>query len=188
MNRYHNGKIYKLINTVDDRIYIGSTATELSKRLYCHKQAAHKNIEQHIYKELNKIGWDNVRIIQIEAYRCETKYELLTKEQHYIDLLKPELNKQAALGQTCIHNRARGKCKDCGGASICIHKKQRPTCIECVGSGLCLHNKQLHHCKICSPAICELCDITTSKGCFKKHLKTETHKNMMLLSSVVEAH
>jgi hypothetical protein len=75
MNRYHNGKIYKLVNA-DTRIYVGSTCLPLSKRLSCHKKA----------------GWENVRIVQIEAFRCETKQELVAREQFYIDLLKPSLN------------------------------------------------------------------------------------------------
>jgi group I intron endonuclease len=98
MNRYHNGLIYKLVNTVDDRIYVGSTAMPLSKRLSCHKRDARKNTEQRVYKELNKVGWTNVRIVLIEAHRCENKNELIAREQHHMDLLKPELNKNAASG------------------------------------------------------------------------------------------
>jgi hypothetical protein len=239
MNRYHNGKIYKLVNTVDDRIYIGSTATELSKRLYKHKIDSRKTPERKVYKELNTIGWEHVRIIQIEVFRCETKQELLTREQHFIDLLKPDLNKNSATGIHCIHNRQRYSCVECGGSAVCSHNKQRSQCIECGGSAMCSHNKQRPHCiecggnqicehnkqrsqcipcggssmcihnkykntcipcggsalcshnkrRIvcveCSPAICELCDITTSKGSFKKHLKTDKHKNMVLLSAVI---
>jgi hypothetical protein len=206
MNRYHNGKIYKLVNTVDNRIYIGSTATELSKRLYKHKTMAHKYPERKVYKALNTIGWENVRIIQIEAFRCETKQELIAREQYHIDLLKPELNMRSASGQQCIHNRQRQQCIECGGSAMCIHNKQRAQCIECGGSAMCLHNKRratcipcggsavcIHNkpranCVECSPSVCELCDITTSKGNFKKHLKSDKHKNMVLLSAVIDAH
>jgi hypothetical protein len=205
MNRYHNGKIYKLINTVDDRIYIGSSASELSKRLYEHKTMSRRKIEQKVYKELNTIGWENVRIIQIEAFRCETKNELLAREQYFIDLLKPDLNKYASSGRQCIHNRLRYSCVECGGSAMCIHNKQRSQCIPCGGSAmcshnkqrarcipcggsaLCSHNKQRAQCIECSPVICELCDITTSKSNFKSHIKTENHKNMVLLSAVIES-
>jgi hypothetical protein len=205
MNRYHNGKIYKLVNTVDNRIYIGSSASELSKRLYEHKSMACKYPERKVYKELNTIGWENVRIIQIEAFRCETKNELLAREQYHMDLLKPDLNKYASSGQQCIHNirrsvciecgggsmcihnKRRAQCIDCGGGSVCIHNKQRQTCIPCGGVKVCLHNKQRSNCVECSPAICQLCDITTSKNNFKKHLKSDKHKNMVLLSAVIES-
>ena len=205
MNRYHNGKIYKLVNNVDDRIYIGSSASELSKRLYEHKTMARIKIEQKVYKELNTIGWENVRIIQIEAFRCQNKQELLTREQYHIDLLKPDLNKQAASGQQCIHNTRRSICIECGGSQICEHNKQRRQCIdccggsfcihnklraqgvECGGSAMCSHNKRRLTCVECSPKICELCNITTSKGDFKKHIKTDKHKNMVLLSAAIES-
>ena len=223
MNRYHNGKIYKLVNTVDDRIYIGSSASELSKRLHWHKSTARKYTERKVYKELNTIGWENVRIIQIEAFRCENKNELITREQYHMDLLKPELNKYASSGRQCIHNRLRSICIPCGGSAICIHNTQRAQCIPCSGSSICIHNKQRaqciecggssvcihnkrrayciecggvsrcihskieYHCKECSPANCELCDITISKGGFNAHLKTDKHKNMVLLSAVIES-
>jgi hypothetical protein len=187
MNRYHNGKIYKLVNTVDDRIYIGSSATELSKRLYKHKQVARKRTEQKVYKELNIIGWENVRIIEVEAFRCETKNELIAREQYHIDLLKPELNKNASSGQQCIHNRQRYVCIECNGSAICSHNKLRVRCIPCGGSSMCIHNKRRSACVECSPKICQLCDITTSKDGFKMHLKTDKHKNMVLLSAVIES-
>jgi hypothetical protein len=149
MNRYHNGKIYKLVNTVDDSIYVGSTSMPLSKRLSGHKRDARKNTEQRVYKELNKVGWSNVRIVLIEAYHCENKNELIAREQHHIDLLKPELNKNAASGQRCIHDRIRSTCKDCGGSGICEHERQRHHCKDCGGSGICEHNKKKSECKDC---------------------------------------
>ena len=36
-NRYHNAKIYKIVNNVDDMVYIGSTCLSLSKRKHLHK-------------------------------------------------------------------------------------------------------------------------------------------------------
>jgi hypothetical protein len=42
INKYHNGKIYKLVNDVDDKVYIGSTCQPLYKRLYEHKNDCKK--------------------------------------------------------------------------------------------------------------------------------------------------
>ncbi len=213
MNRYNNGQIYKLVNTVDDRIYVGSTAMPLSKRLSNHKKASRELTERRVYKELNVIGWSNVRIVLIEAHRCENKNELIAREQHHIDLLKPELNKNASSGTHCIHDKRRDRCIDCGGSAICTHNRQRDKCIDCGGSSICIHNKQRNHCidcggasickhdrirnqcidcggsqicnhnkqriqcKECSPKVCEICSITTSKGNFNRHLKSEKHKS-----------
>ena len=155
MNRYHNGKIYKLVNTVDDRIYVGSTAMPLSKRLSGHKADARKHTERRVCEELNKVGWANVRIVLIEAHRCENKNELVAREQYHMDLLKPELNKAAASGTHCIHDRIRKQCIECGGSQICTHNKQRSICIDCGGSQICEHNKQRNHCIECGgSALC----------------------------------
>ena len=192
MNRYHNGKIYKLVNSENDKIYIGSTAMPLTKRLSSHKATARHKPEQRVYKELNTVGWDNVRIIQIEEFKCETKNELISREQHFIDLLKPELNKKSAISRCihdrerytcttcsgpgiCIHNKQRNHCIPCGGSAICIHNKQRNHCIPCGGASLCIHNKQRRHCKVCDPITCDSCGITTSKGDFNRHLKSNKH-------------
>ena len=95
MVNYSNGKIYKLVNNVDDKVYVGSTCATLRLRKSKHKQRAgdekYKNME--VYKHLNYVGWSNVEIILIEAYECKCKDELHARERHFIDELKPELNK-----------------------------------------------------------------------------------------------
>ncbi len=93
-NRYQNGKIYKLVNNVDDNIYIGSTCKALHQRLYTHKQDAKRCPNQYNYRHLNNIGWENINIILIEKYPCNDKDELLKRERYWVDELKPQLNKQ----------------------------------------------------------------------------------------------
>ena len=34
---YKNGKIYQILNNINDEVYVGSTIQPLSKRFYCHK-------------------------------------------------------------------------------------------------------------------------------------------------------
>lgn len=95
-NRYDNGKIYKLVNNADDEIYVGSTCLPLHKRLYDHKiDARHKTMR--VYQHLNPIGFDNVQIVLIENFSCKSKDELLKRERHWIDTLKPSLNKALPL-------------------------------------------------------------------------------------------
>ena len=94
MVNYGNGKIYKLVNNVDDKIYIGSTCSTLSKRKGQHKANLNNYPNMRSYKHFNEVGWCNVDIILIEAYECKNKDELHKRERHYIDELKPELNKQ----------------------------------------------------------------------------------------------
>ncbi len=76
MVNYKNGKIYKIICSATQKIYIGSTCTSLSKRLNCHinkKKCMCKDfIEPKIYL--------------IEDYACERKEQLTMRERHYIEI------------------------------------------------------------------------------------------------------
>lgn len=92
-NRYSKGKIYRLVNSVNDEFYVGSTCMPLAKRLYSHKQAAKREPNIRVYNHLNQIGWDNVSIVLIEEYPCENKMELERRERHFIEEMKPTLNK-----------------------------------------------------------------------------------------------
>ena len=91
-NKYQKGKIYKLINNADDKIYIGSTISTLTKRKSSHKKKAEQKINRRVYKHLNEIGWENVDIVLVENYSCNSKDELYACERKWIDELKPALN------------------------------------------------------------------------------------------------
>jgi group I intron endonuclease len=91
--RYANGKIYKLVNNVDDEFYVGSTCTTLAKRLYGHKSNATKQTSMRVYQHLNEIGWEYVNIVLIQEYPCENKMQLERRERYWIEEMKPTLNK-----------------------------------------------------------------------------------------------
>jgi predicted GIY-YIG superfamily endonuclease len=84
MERYGNGKIYRLVGE-DGSFYIGSTCKTLSQRLSGHKADSKAKPEQRVYKHFNELGWDNLRIILIQDFPCKSKNELLKREQEEID-------------------------------------------------------------------------------------------------------
>ena len=92
-NKYSNGKVYRLVNNVDNQEYVGSTTQTLIQRKGGHKRKAVVVPNRRVYQHLNNVGWDNVEIILIESYPCQTKEELNARERHWIDTLKPSLNK-----------------------------------------------------------------------------------------------
>ena len=92
MPNFQLGKVYKLTNKIDNKIYVGSTCKSLSQRLQGHKDKSKENPTQPVYAHINNIKWDNVDIVLIENYPCDTKKELLYRERYYIELLKSELN------------------------------------------------------------------------------------------------
>ena len=193
-NRYAQGKIYKIVNTVDDRIYVGSTCLPLAKRFYDHKRTGRQRPTQRVYEALNTIGWENARMVLVEAFACENKQELIAREQYFMDLLRPSLNNYAASGKLCDHQRRRGLCKDCGGSRICVHQRQRNQCKDCEGSqvckhqrrrsmckdcggsSICEHQRQRNSCSDCSPVECDFCGIIICKGRYNIHCRTAKHK------------
>lgn len=79
---YESAKIYKL-ECDDGHYYYGSTINELRVRLGGHKTASKKQPYK-VYKHINSIGWEKVRILLVEAYPCKSKEELNTKESDFI--------------------------------------------------------------------------------------------------------
>ena len=83
MNKYQNGKIYKLVCDNSPLIYYGSTIQKLSNRLSSHKsECKRRNCGS---KELFQLG--KVSIHEIEKYPCNSKKELEDKERIYIEFI-----------------------------------------------------------------------------------------------------
>ena len=82
MNKYNEGKIYKIINPeLPNLIYIGSTIESLKTRFSKHKWNSKK--VNNSSKILFSVG--EPEIILLEAYSCECRKELIMKEQEYIN-------------------------------------------------------------------------------------------------------
>jgi group I intron endonuclease len=96
MPDYWKAKIYKIVNDVNDDIYIGSTTRSLKIRMSSHikdcldKESTSEN--RKLFKAFREFGRDSFNIVLIENYECESRLELRQKEQEYIDLLKPFYN------------------------------------------------------------------------------------------------
>jgi hypothetical protein len=156
MPDFTQSKVYKLVNDTDDEIYVGSTCGTLRRRKCGHKISATKHTNRRVYTHLNAVGWDNVRIVLLQSIACANRDELRAAEQHWIDLLRPSLNKNFAFVPDCEHGRQKYTCKQCGGSSICEHGRHRYACKPCGGAGICDHGRQRHRCKPCGGAgICE---------------------------------
>ena len=85
---YSKGKIYKIVCNKTGKIYIGSTTSELSKRLSEHKRAYKWSKKNKNYKNMTSykiIEGNNFNIILIEEVNCKSKEELLKRERFYIE-------------------------------------------------------------------------------------------------------
>jgi len=84
INKYANGKIYQILNTETDDVYVGSTCMDLHDRMKYHITAQSVKRARKLYKLMKMIGSELFCIVLIENYPCETKDELRRREGHYI--------------------------------------------------------------------------------------------------------
>ena len=79
MNKYQQGKIYKLINNkMPNMVYYGSTYNTLEKRILTHNASSNICTSRVLYE------YGNVEIILVENYPCNNRHELELREGYYI--------------------------------------------------------------------------------------------------------
>ena len=87
MPDYQNGKVYTIRCKSDNNlIYVGSTATTLSRRLAEHKSKSKKYNTRKLYQSIND-NWDDWYIELYEVYPCENKEQLNKREGEIIRLI-----------------------------------------------------------------------------------------------------
>tara|TARA_R110000803_G_scaffold27976_5_gene65025 strand:- start:541 stop:1086 length:546 start_codon:yes stop_codon:yes gene_type:complete len=86
MVNYQLGKIYKIVNDVNDKFYIGSTAEKyLSNRMTKHRDKHNDCMSKNIGVNIKQCS-----IILIENYPCKDNNELKRREREYYDKYKKE--------------------------------------------------------------------------------------------------
>jgi hypothetical protein len=89
MDRYKNGKIYKIVCNVTGKVYIGSTCKKtLAHRLAQHRADYKRFLDKKTEKYMTSfkvLENNNYSIILMEEYPCETKEQLLAQERYYIE-------------------------------------------------------------------------------------------------------
>ena len=91
------GKIYKLVSHETDMCYIGSTSSKyLSVRFGDHKKMYKRWINGKMGRRTSfeLFKYDDCKIILLEEYPCNSKYELEARERYYIENEPNCVNKQ----------------------------------------------------------------------------------------------
>lgn len=74
------GYIYKIINDINNKVYIGQTTLKIKDRFYQHINSAQNNkINTHLYSAMRKYGTEHFQIQLIE----EVDDNLLSKREQY---------------------------------------------------------------------------------------------------------
>lgn len=80
--------VYKIVNDIDDMVYIGSTTTELWHRMSQHRSDAVKGAKSPLYKLMRKYGIDHFKIVSVMISDSEN---IRKDEEKVISSVKPEL-------------------------------------------------------------------------------------------------
>ena len=133
---YQEGKIYKIYNTINDDIYVGSTTLKLCERMRDQRNCVNNKIKKDrlLYKAFREHGVDNFHIELIEKCPCNDRDELRRTEGEYIRSLNPSLNMNIA-------GRTRGDWKK-------THNGEKVECeCSCIVTRGCLsrHRKSKKH-------------------------------------------
>lgn len=85
--------VYKIENIISSDCYVGSS-TNYSRGKKRHfedlKRNKHHSIK--LQRAYDKYGNDAFRVFELESFEYISKDHMLTREQHYIDTLKPKYN------------------------------------------------------------------------------------------------
>ena len=88
-----DGKIYKIVNILDENLfYVGGTIESLIERFGKHKYGSERYETRFFYQEAKKLGWNNFRIELIEEFPCDSREELRKEEDRFIRELRPYYN------------------------------------------------------------------------------------------------
>lgn len=79
MVNYQDGKIYQIVNSVNNIVYIGSTVQPLAKRMVGHRSDALTKSSK-FYTAMKAVGIDNFRIVLVKNFPCNRNDELYAEE------------------------------------------------------------------------------------------------------------
>jgi len=102
MPDYSKSKIYKVICSETQRVYIGSTVQPLSKRLSQHKKKDNNCMSKILIEP---------KIYLVESFCCDTKEELYARERYHIENTEcvncqiPGRTKKEYYEKTSIYNK-----------------------------------------------------------------------------------
>lgn len=80
------GFVYKIVSSIGDKIYIGSTVQGLNRRFWYHKYYFKNNDNKYrSFKLFEEYGLDTCSINMIESIEFKERHELFVRERYWID-------------------------------------------------------------------------------------------------------
>ena len=91
MPNYLLGKTYKIVNDIDDMVYVGSTTRPLCERWKEHKSRYNKGFKWKLYELFRKHGFEHFQIVLIRNTPCNSKEELKKEERKDLEFYDKHL-------------------------------------------------------------------------------------------------
>lgn len=95
MPKTNQGKIYKLVSSHTNDIYIGSTRLKLSERFSCHKSsfARYNKKKSRMYNTSYKVQkFPDCKIVLLESHKNISVKKLRQRERHFIESSNNSVN------------------------------------------------------------------------------------------------
>lgn len=179
MPNYQDGKIYKIVNDIDNEIYVGSTCQLLCKRIQEHFKKS-KDINtiksNKLYMKINQIGKLHFKIILIEKCPCNDKEELLKREDYWRITLQAQLNSIACL---LTHDQKKEKWrilrkKYCSKNQELLTERRKQNYEQ---------NKEKIKNMLKETYVCDICGCKLTKNKKSRHNKSNYHMKFIKLNN-----
>ena len=81
-NTYKDAKLYRIVNSVDEKVYIGWTNESIGVRWSKHKYAFKNSVGRHklLHNHMVKLGIDKFRIELLELWPCKGRHQIHKRE------------------------------------------------------------------------------------------------------------
>lgn len=89
-------RIYKITNSKTEDLYVGRTSKSLQERMGGHRSNCDGGGTMPVHVKMREIGIEHFSITQVAKSWCSGRRAAAKLEQKYIDLFKPNLNKNRA--------------------------------------------------------------------------------------------
>ena len=127
MNRYENGKIYKITDCAFTKTYIGSTCEKLSQRMVRHRSNYKFHLlglygRNSLFDIFDEFGVENCKITLVEHCPCNCKEELLKREGEHI--ISIDCINKMTMGRSAIEYRNQPEVKERRKAYNKLYREQ----------------------------------------------------------------
>jgi len=186
MNKFNNGKIYKIVNDINDECYIGSTCNSLVWRWNMHKTYAKCSelAKTKFYKYINEIGIEHFKIELFEEYPCENKEQLLKREGYFINLYGT-LNHNSAGNNNFNIKEWNKQYREQHKEEIKLYRDNNKEIQKEYNKQYYEKNREKHIKKMCEKTLCA-CGKYVQYGKQKRHQQTKLHEKLLSSMTVLD--